>query len=144
MRIKNITLDNFKCFEHLEMNFHPSMNLIVGINGTGKSSVLEALRILLGSLFLSVDKYKDKIQCPGIVNDDVRLSQLEQQYPVKVSAVAEMNGFDGNQTLRDVSWERSLETRCTFPFVLRWCALYAVDGDGTRFQMLYPQFALGQ
>ena len=111
MRIKNITLDNFKCFEHLEMNFHPSMNLIVGINGTGKSSVLEALRILLGSLFLSVDKYKDKIQCPGIVNDDVRLSQLEQQYPVKVSAVAEMNGFDGNQTLRDVSWERSLETR---------------------------------
>ena len=99
MRIKNITLDNFKCFEHLEMNFHPSMNLIVGINGTGKSSVLEALRILLGS------------------------------------AVAEMNGFDGNQTLRDVSWERSLETRCTFPFVLRWCALYAVDGDGTRFQM---------
>lgn len=111
MRIKSIALDNFKCFEHLEMDFHPSMNLIVGINGTGKSSVLEALRILLGSLFLSVDKYKDKILCPGIGNDDVRLSQLEQQYPVKVSAVAEMSMFDGEQTQHDVSWERSLETR---------------------------------
>lgn len=111
MRIKNITLDNFKCFEHLEMDFHPSMNLIVGINGTGKSSVLEALRILLGSLFLSVDKYNGKILCPGIGNDDVRLSRLEQQYPVKVSAVAEMNLFDGTDTSIEVAWERSLETR---------------------------------
>lgn len=110
MRLNKIILDNFKCFEHLEMDFHPSVNLIVGINGTGKSSVLEGLRVLLGSLFLSVDKYKDKIFSPGISNDDVRLANLEQQYPVKIYADAKMNNFKGGED-SEIVWERSLDTR---------------------------------
>lgn len=111
MRLNSVSLDNFKCFEHLQMDFHPSVNLIVGINGTGKSSVLEALRILLGSLFLSVDKYKDKIFSPGISNDDVRLTHLEQQFPVKVRAWGEMTSFDERNEPISMDWERSLETR---------------------------------
>ena len=110
MRLNKIILDNFKCFEHLEMDFHPSVNLIVGINGTGKSSVLEGVRVLLGSLFLSVDKYKDKIFSPSISNDDVRLANLEQQYPVKIYADASMNNFKGGEDSK-ISWERSLDTR---------------------------------
>lgn len=110
MRLNKVILDNFKCFEHLEMDFHPSVNLIVGINGTGKSSVLEGLRVLLGSLFLSVDKYKDKIFSPGISNDDVRLANLEQQYPVKIYADAKMNNFKGGED-SEIVWERSLDTR---------------------------------
>jgi len=111
MRLDTVSLDNFKCFEHLQMEFHPSVNLIVGINGTGKSSVLEALRILLGSLFLSVDKYKDKIFSPGISNDDVRLKNLEQQFPVKVSATGVIDSFDEQNVSEKIEWERSMETR---------------------------------
>lgn len=111
MRINHIVLKNFKCFEHLEMDFHPRVNLIVGVNGTGKSSVLEGLRVLLGSLFLNVDKYKDKIFCPGISDDDVRLSHLEQQYPVTIHADADIQNFEGDNETLAVSWERSLETK---------------------------------
>ncbi len=111
MRLNTVSLDNFKCFEHLRMDLHPSVNLIVGVNGTGKSSVLEALRILIGSLFLSVDKYKDKISSPGISNDDVKLTNLEQQFPVKVFAQGQLHTFDENNELAEVAWERSLETR---------------------------------
>lgn len=111
MKLNAVSLDNFKCFEHLQMELHPSVNLIVGINGTGKSSVLEALRILLGSLFLSVDKYKDKIFSPGISNDDVRLKNLEQQFPVKVSAIGMVDSFDEQNKPEKIEWERSLETR---------------------------------
>ncbi|AFY80821.1 AAA family ATPase [Oscillatoria acuminata] len=45
MQINQLTLTNFRGFEQAEFEFHPGMNLIVGINGVGKSSVLDALRI---------------------------------------------------------------------------------------------------
>ena len=54
--LKKITLDNFKCFERLSISFdHPSVlggrwHCIAGINGAGKSTVLEAICLcLLGS-----------------------------------------------------------------------------------------------
>ena len=82
MRLDKIRLQNFRCFEDISLDFHESFNLIVGINGTGKTAILEALRIAIGSLFLEVDKYQDKISSPMIGQDDVRLKNLEQQYPV--------------------------------------------------------------
>ncbi|MET0115417.1 MAG: AAA family ATPase, partial [Limnospira maxima] len=45
MQINHLTLTNFRGFEQAEFEFQPGMNLIVGINGVGKSSVLDALRI---------------------------------------------------------------------------------------------------
>ena len=47
MKLKRLELTNFRVFEQATFDFQPGMNLLVGINGTGKSSVLDALRILL-------------------------------------------------------------------------------------------------
>ena len=47
MKLKRLTLTNFRIFEQGTFDFQPGMNLLVGINGTGKSSVLDALRMLL-------------------------------------------------------------------------------------------------
>ncbi|MEI2418783.1 AAA family ATPase, partial [Arthrospira platensis SPKY2] len=45
MQINHLKITNFRGFEQAEFEFQPGMNLIVGINGVGKSSVLDALRI---------------------------------------------------------------------------------------------------
>ena len=47
MKLKRLELTNFRVFEQATFDFQPGMNLLVGINGVGKSSVLDALRILL-------------------------------------------------------------------------------------------------
>ena len=47
MKLKRLELTNFRTFEQATFNFQPGMNLLVGINGSGKSSVLDALRKLL-------------------------------------------------------------------------------------------------
>ena len=47
MKLKRLELTNFRTFERATFNFQPGMNLLVGINGSGKSSVLDALRKLL-------------------------------------------------------------------------------------------------
>ena len=43
--LRNIKLIHFKCFEQLELNCK-QLNLLCGLNGMGKSSVIQALLIL--------------------------------------------------------------------------------------------------
>jgi len=47
MQIQKLTLTNVRAFEQAEFTFQPGMNLLVGVNGAGKSTVLDALRIVL-------------------------------------------------------------------------------------------------
>lgn len=50
MTIKNIILKNYRCFEDMEVNFHEKLTVIVGDNGSGKTSVLEGIAVSLGIL----------------------------------------------------------------------------------------------
>jgi predicted ATP-dependent endonuclease of OLD family len=47
MQLKHLTLTHIRAFSHAEITFQTGMNLIVGINGVGKSTILDTLRILL-------------------------------------------------------------------------------------------------
>lgn len=46
MRIKHLVIKNFRAIEHLELHCADGMNVFIGDNGTGKSTVLEAVAIL--------------------------------------------------------------------------------------------------
>lgn len=48
-KILSVRLKNFMCHRHLEVNFNRHTNLVVGANGSGKSAILTALIIGLGS-----------------------------------------------------------------------------------------------
>ncbi|KAM3113167.1 AAA family ATPase [Phormidesmis sp. 146-33] len=46
MQLSSLTLNQFRAFQEVKFDFvAPGMNLLVGINGVGKSSVLDAIRI---------------------------------------------------------------------------------------------------
>ena len=53
MRIENLALRNFRCFEQREFEFAKRFSLLVGNNATGKTAVLEAITIALSD-WLSV------------------------------------------------------------------------------------------
>jgi predicted ATP-binding protein involved in virulence len=44
MIITQLSLDNIRAIEEAEFTFNPGFNLIIGINGAGKSTVLDAIR----------------------------------------------------------------------------------------------------
>ena len=46
MKIKRLVIENFRAIEHLEFQCADGMNVFIGDNGTGKSTVLEAIAIL--------------------------------------------------------------------------------------------------
>lgn len=122
MRLNKIEIKNFKCFENESMELHPKLNILMGNNGTGKTSLLEAFRILIGSLYLAFDKYKEKIEMPGIIKDDIRLktvsNSLEPQIPTIVSANAVVDEVILPTTgqpsqlfnSKEITWQRSMET----------------------------------
>ena len=47
MRLHRVGMTNFRGFAKREIAFHPEFNLIIGENGAGKTSVLEALSVAL-------------------------------------------------------------------------------------------------
>ncbi|MCM1121209.1 MAG: AAA family ATPase [Eubacterium sp.] len=105
MRINNITLKNYKCFGEFEMDFHERLTVIVGGNGSGKTSILEGLAVSLGTMFTGFDG----ISGVSIQKKDVHLKayqmgeseDVQPQYPVEISAV-------GNIDDKMITWTRSL------------------------------------
>jgi len=43
MYVKKLKIENFRGIRQMELELHPKMNVFVGVNGAGKSSVLDAL-----------------------------------------------------------------------------------------------------
>lgn len=50
MKIKKLSLDNFRCFNRLELLLRGRVNLLIGNNGSGKSALLEGLSVGLGTV----------------------------------------------------------------------------------------------
>ncbi len=107
MRIDRMLMKNFRGFAERELRFHPQFNLVVGENGLGKTSVLEALSIAAGSWFLGVRGHDSRHIRPT----DVRLSAVdtedgvrwEPQYPTVIEASGEIQG-------KPMTWMRSLHS----------------------------------
>lgn len=54
MIVKRLHLARVRAFDHAEFDFTPGMNLLVGVNGVGKTTVLDALRICLSRVLPTV------------------------------------------------------------------------------------------
>ena len=60
MHIKSLKVANLRAIESAEFAFKPGFNLIVGVNGVGKSSVLDALRTCFSRILPSITDSRSK------------------------------------------------------------------------------------
>lgn len=124
MYLKNITVNNFKCFEDLTVDFSEGVNLIIGNNGTGKTSLLEALAVAIGTSF----SYRPGISQKLLDNTNVRSIYMDKgestyslsyKFPQKISG--ELTWLNGRAITieifrRSVATEQELE-RGTLPSI---------------------------
>lgn len=54
--LKSITIHGFKKFQNLHISFNEHLNLLVGENEAGKSTILEAIKIVLNQLYKNTDR----------------------------------------------------------------------------------------
>jgi len=71
MQLKNLELAHVRVFDQAEFEFQPGMNLLVGINGAGKSTVLDVLRIILSRMLPKFTAYSSKRY--SLTDDDVEI-----------------------------------------------------------------------
>lgn len=76
MKIKRLKLENFRAFKSFECNFESDLNVLVGLNGQGKTSVLDAIAIAFGQFSGGFGTGKDK----GILNNDIHLAKLKPDF----------------------------------------------------------------
>jgi len=106
MRIDRLILKNFRCYEDMEFVFSPKFNLIVGENGAGKTAMLNALAVAMGSWFLGIRGYDSR----NIQDNDIRrlVKFVDQRYfvspqfPVVVQALGSIDG-------KTIPWKRTLD-----------------------------------
>ena len=104
MRIRELEIYNFRGFEELKLKLDPHFNIIVGNNGSGKTAILEALTVAMGSYFLGIRNTDSR----HILNKDIHIKTFEHNeeyvFPVVVRARGEVQGVS-------VDWARSLKGR---------------------------------
>jgi len=61
MEIKKLSLENFRCFEKVELEFGSKMNLILGPNASGKTTILEAIFLLAAGNSFRAEKIAELI-----------------------------------------------------------------------------------
>lgn len=96
MQIKRFTLVNFRGIEKIELDFKERTTALVGVNGVGKSSILDALAITLSSMTARITEQAAKSR--SIAQDDIRiganytrlsvLTQWSQELPELSWAIA--------------------------------------------------------
>ena len=50
MYIKKVKIQNFKCYREFEIELNDGLNIVVGNNDAGKSTILEAINLALTGL----------------------------------------------------------------------------------------------
>lgn len=114
MRIERLKLKNFRCFEKLEMRLHPKCNVLVGMNGAGKSTILDALAVALGGYLSGFDGIKSN----SILPEDAHYKMFcvgsriepQEQFPVEIYAegIVERKNVTESDSKTTISWQREL------------------------------------
>lgn len=91
MKLDKLRLQNYRCFEHFEIDLHPKMTVLIAPNGGGKTSILDAARVALWPFVKGFDLGSQTGKSATIQVEDVRLSSqatgnMEPQLPSIIEA----------------------------------------------------------
>jgi predicted ATP-binding protein involved in virulence len=106
MYIRDIEIQNFKRFKEFRCAFHDRFTLLVGANGTGKTSLLDAAKGIaisywswIGYNYTTLDR---NLAYATIASDVGGSDWREQQFPIKISGHTDIEGLsdkDGSHVM---------------------------------------------
>lgn len=124
MYLNNIQVQNFHGIRDINVDFKPGMNVIIGKNGAGKTSLLEAMKVSLSQSFSSINGVGIHLLENADVHYEMRMSgettsNIEYFFPVSI--LADIKYGESNYSLdikKENSADRSRFSRVGFSEVL--------------------------
>jgi len=108
MRIDTLTITNFKCFENETFHFDPHFNVVIGRNGSGKSSLLDAVARFGHFYLMGIDeRFLDGIVKERDVRTTLKDGQPRKQVPVSFYALGSIHNIP--ITWEEKSWYKESE-----------------------------------
>jgi predicted ATP-binding protein involved in virulence len=116
LNIQKLRLRDYRCFEAIDIDFHPQITVLVASNGAGKTSILDAIAVAFGPYVGAFDESVGKHFEPN----DIRLTSVrktasnEMEYAPK-GVRLEATGFIPGSLIDQLddgrpgtTWQRSL------------------------------------
>ena len=105
MFLSKLVLHNFRKFEDYTIPLHPKLNVLIGDNNAGKSTVLDAASVALGTFLLGISAS----EAVTIGKEDPRIKHYsvgsiedsQQHFPVSICAEGMIDG-------QQITWRREL------------------------------------
>jgi predicted ATP-binding protein involved in virulence len=105
MHLKKITIQNFRCFEHLELELHPRLNVLVAENGGGKTAILDAIAIGLSPILEKLSTATQRLE--GVKFTDTDFTLVPYSYDGEQRWQAAKNVKIDIETTEDIHWDIS-------------------------------------
>ena len=102
MLLKKLEMSNFKMFEHLELHFESGFNLLLGDNGVGKTTILDAASIAISGFLVGMEDVPTRnILKPDVGYRIIRDSngtpnKSYSSLPTEITSVLKYDGIDYN------------------------------------------------
>ena len=81
--MKDIVLSQFRCFERFDMSFKRGLNVLVGDNANGKTSILRACKFALSAFFVGFSDENTRLLTPNAEDFRVWVNDSGVKMPVK-------------------------------------------------------------
>ena len=100
MKINHLHIDDWYILKDFDISFDKGISVLIGENGSGKSSVIEAIMLIFGHLYkYYIDGDKTASFISGYsINFDSYISNVEKSYNVEIKSISyqDENEEDGN------------------------------------------------
>lgn len=104
--LQNIEIRNFRCFEELVVPLHPQLNVVIGINGVGKTALLEAIAGMLLPLVYRMRSEDAAKRIEGFGQRDIKNGRIEAAITLW-GQLTTKGGKDGDNS-QELSWSATL------------------------------------
>lgn len=94
--MKEIRLENFRCYTNQTIRFKPGVNLLIGDNASGKTSMLKACKYVLSTFFSGFSDENTRWINPDIDDFSIHINDgiIAPELPVKIEFVCDSSQYE--------------------------------------------------
>ncbi len=132
MYIEKICIKNFKAVKNMELEFTPGVNLLIGDNGVGKTSILEAIAVALSGMLKGINGVPVK----NILQDDIFFtmdergdasSEIHYEVPVEISCFLNYGKQNFQWTRTRIDENGNTRTKMNDGGIVKWMQVISND-----------------